>query len=102
HHVADEEMGPREHRVVDGPVCGCDRLSIDDTEDARASTVEVRGGGGRDRGRGPRRRFLLEGAGRRALDGEAVLAHSPDVDADDHDDVFRKNGAEGGGTTMCV
>ena len=52
HDVADEQVRPREHGVVDGALLGGDRLAVDDAEDPGASAVEVGRRGRRDRGAG--------------------------------------------------
>jgi hypothetical protein len=39
--MTDEEVGPREHGVVDGTLLGRHRLAVDDSEDSDPAAVEV-------------------------------------------------------------
>ena len=95
-------MRPGEHGVVDRPLLGGHRLTVDDAEHPDPPAVEVGGGVGWHRGSRCRGRFLLEHAGvgrvpvrrrdRCALHGEAVLAYPPDVDAQRQHESDGKHG----------
>ena len=94
--VTHEQMRPGEHGVVDRSRRFGDRLTVDDAEQADAPAVQLRRGlrhglGGR-RGRRALGRLFGERADARALHGEAVLAHAPDVHGQHQDQEHREHG----------
>lgn len=89
-HVAGEEVRPGEHGVVDVPLLGGHRLAVNDAEQPYASLWV----GCRSLGRrlGHVRRTLCEGAGAAPSHREAVLAHPPEVDGEEHDEGAWEDG----------
>jgi hypothetical protein len=88
--VAGEEVRPGEHGVVDVPLLGGHRLAVNDAEQPYASLWV----GCRSLGRrlGHVRRTLCEGAGAAPSHREAVLAHPPEVDGEEHDEGAWEDG----------